>query len=230
MKSSKACAITALSVCMIGVGAIPAAAHPAPVSKSQARAVAKRINFTSADFPGYTVTPDKETKADHALDKSNLRCLGETAALVDVSSPEFDNHSGYGFSSETRFARSRAVARHDDQVLRSSRGRRCLAQAVKHAAQEGGAPHASVTLTSVSEPSVAGLDAIFGYHIKVVLTGNGRSVVVQGYDITFSRANVEEEFDEIGQADVPLSASNSALATLISRVKQQVPANGLTIS
>ncbi|HVW81858.1 MAG TPA: hypothetical protein VHB69_13050 [Mycobacteriales bacterium] len=232
MKPSKTLAITALAVAATIGSALPASAHTAsaPISKAKARSIAKAINLRASDFPGYRATPYHETASDKAEDAKFEKCVGAAPDFVSVTSPEFDNQSGYGFSSSASFVASVQTVKQDLRRSTNARAQKCIKQELAAAAAQAGASNPKVTLTRVSESSVPGLDAIFGFKFSMAFTVVGQTEHLYGYELDFGRGNAEVSLTEIGTANVAKSVCTSPLATLISRAKQQVPASGLRLA
>jgi hypothetical protein len=232
MKSSKTLAITALAIAGTIGAAAPASAHSAaaPLTKARATSIAKAINLRASDFPGYKVTPYKETASDKAEDKRFSACIGSVPEFVDVTGAEFDNSSGYGFSSEVGFVSSVATLKADAKRNNSAHAQQCIKQELDAAAQQAGASNPTVTLTKLSEGPVAGLDATFGFRFSISFTVVGQTAHIYGYNYGFGRGNAEISMTEIGTTAVPEKQNVQPLAVLISRAKQQVPANGLKLS
>ncbi|HVT22225.1 MAG TPA: hypothetical protein VHE57_12655 [Mycobacteriales bacterium] len=229
--------ITSVTVAALTVGGLiasvaPASAHPsaAALTKARATSIATAINLKSSDFPDYSVTPYQPSAQEKAEDKRVAKCVGEQPEFVDVTSAEFDNSDGYGFSSETSFVSSLAAVKTDARRATSAHARSCFKQELQAAATEAGASSAKVTVTPVHESAVSGLDAVFAMKFAVTFSVLGQNASLYGYDFGFGRGNAEVSLTEIGSADVPASASTQTLATLVSRAKHNVPAAGFKIA
>ena len=74
--------VSVAAMAVLGMTAVPASAATT-VTKAQARAIAAKINFTAADFPGYHVTPYKPTASDRAENARLQKCIGGAPDLVD---------------------------------------------------------------------------------------------------------------------------------------------------
>lgn len=217
-----------IAVTMVALSAVPASART-PITKAQARAIAAKINFRASDFPGYSVTPYKPSASEKAADAKYSKCVGAAPSFIETTSAEFDNPDGYGYSSGLSFVASVATVKQDERRIASAHARKCLEAELNDAAAEAGAPDTDVTLTPLHEAPVAGLDAIFGYKFTIAVKVVGQEVDLHGFLIGFGRGNAEVSLTEIGTADLPQSATNSALATLISRAKRQIPAEGFAL-
>ena len=225
--SSVVVSVAALAV--LGMTAVPASAATT-VTKAQARAIAAKINFTAADFPGYHVTPYKPTASDRAENARLQKCIGGAPDLVDVSAAEFDNPTtGDGYSSETSFVASPAAVKKDASRIVSTHAQQCIKQEFAVGVNQEGGSKTKVSLSPINEPSVSGLNAVFGYRLAITTTIGGHRLTLHGYLLGFGRGNAEVSFTEFGPGTVSESSTNSLVATLADRAKHEVPASGFTI-
>jgi hypothetical protein len=233
MKSSKTLAIAALAVAGTIGAAAPASAHSAAasVTKAKATSIANAINFSASDFTSaYKETPYQPTASDKAAQKRFEACVGGKPALVDVTGAEFDNSGGYGFSSEVAFVSSVAALKADAARNSTAHAQQCIKQQLSAAAEEAGASNPKITLTRLSEASVSGLDATFGFKFSIAFTVVGQTAHIYGYNYGFGRGNAEVSMTEIGTTAVAEKTNIKPLAILIKRAEQQVPAGGIKIS
>ncbi len=227
--SGGAMTIGVLAAAVATTASLPAAAvSHAPLSKPQARTVAKHINLRQTDFPGYTAHPHHRSKGGTALAKEYAACRGVVPKVAEVTSPAFAGN-GVGFYSVTRFVASRAAAQHDSQLAVSEQARDCLKRELKEIATAIGASDAQVTLTPVAEGPVKGIDAISAIQITVDWTAYGFHGTLHGWVVNFQRGNAEVTLDELGTTNVAQSAVQVPLSHLIARAKHRVPAGGLAI-
>jgi hypothetical protein len=226
-------AITALAIAGTIGAAAPASAHSAAasISKAKATAIANAINFTASDFTSaYKATPYTETAADRASQKQFDACIGDKPNPVDVTSAEFDNPGGYGFSSEVAFASSVAALKADAKKNNTAHAQQCIKTQLASAAKQAGASNAKIALTKLQESPVKGLDAGFGYHFTITFSVAGQSIALYGYNYGFGRGNAEVSMTEIGTANIAEKNNVKPLAKLIARAEAQVPTSGLHIS
>jgi hypothetical protein len=87
-------AAVGLVICFGGVaGAAPPTTQSAPTVATD-RSIAQAINLTSADLPGWTVSPNPPTPGNLSLSSKIAACAGgpspQSIDVVDVSSANFD--------------------------------------------------------------------------------------------------------------------------------------------
>ncbi len=228
MSSLKRTTVVVLATAAVG-GASFQASATAPLTKAQARSIAKHINVHQSDFPGYTAHPYERTKEGDAIAKKTAKCTGSAPMFVSQNSAAYDDGNGSAFSSVTEFVYSRAAARHDAKISSTAHARHCGERAIEQAAKDGGASDADVTLTPVSRDAVKGLDAMNGLKITMKFSALGFHTTLHGWAISFTRGNAEVTITEIGTADRPISVLDAPLTKIIGRAKHRVPVKGLPV-
>jgi hypothetical protein len=206
-----------------------ASASTAPLTKDKARHIAKNINVKASDYSGFKVHPYQSSKGAKATEAKYDDCVGVANPFVRVHSDSYDNGRGALFSSVTKFVSSRAVAKHDDQLLASQNSRDCFKQELMDIAKAVNAQDTKVTVTAVDEAPVAGMDAVYAMKYTATFTVLGYHGKLHGWSVGFSRGNAEVTLNEIGTMDVPRANLNNALGRLFSRLTDKVPAKGLAV-
>jgi hypothetical protein len=220
----------ALAVAVASSVASPAAsASTTPLTKAQAREIAKYINVRAADYSGFKVHPYQSSKGAKATEQKYDDCAGVEPHFVRAHSDSYDNGRGALFSSVTKFVASRAAAKHDDRLMASQRARDCFKQELMDIAKAVNAKDTTVTVTPVSETPVEGLDAIYAMKYTATFTVLGYHGKLHGWSVGFSRGNVEVALNEIGTMDVPRANLNNALGRLFTRLKGKAPTKGLPV-
>jgi len=210
--------------------ALPAAsASSAPLTKARAHKLAKHINLDASNFRGFKVHAYQSSKGAKATEKKYAACVGLAPVFAKAHSDAYDNGKGGIFSSVTEFVSSRSAARHDAKRAASQRARDCLKQEMTDVAKAVSAQDTKVTVTPVTEAAVAGIDAIYSVKYTATFTILGYHGTLHGWSIGISRGNAEVSLNEIGTMDVPRANLSNALSTLITRVKNKVPAKGLPV-
>jgi hypothetical protein len=187
-----------------------------PMSRAQARAVARAINLTRANLPGarhfvYAASADQQ----RALDKT-YRCAGlvpRTEALADVNSEGFATRANTSLTSHVWVMRSSEVATRDMAAFGSARARRCYA----HDAA-GGTARVSV------RPLRAPLGSGPGVRLDVRDRLDGRPIRLVVDEFAFQTGPAEVLAVVASANRVPDPAfERSVLALLVHRAGQAVP-------
>jgi hypothetical protein len=127
------------SILVAGVlGLAGAAGAPAAPTKARALAVARAVNLSGADLPGFTGSPSHPSAAQQRFGARVARCAGGTgpgAALANVDSADFAKTSPGGIaeqdaSSNVTVVRTPSLAAQDLRAVRGARGRSCLVASV----------------------------------------------------------------------------------------------------
>lgn len=198
-----------------------------PATKAAATAAANAINLTAAEVgAGYTSTPSKK---DPATDKDNAAfaaCVGATppsAAVVDISSPDFSSGSGLStrqVSSDVTVTGSTAQARTDLAAYKAGKTTACLQTFVAKTLAGAAGPDVTIAapvITPVETPAV-GTDGAFGYDVKLTAKASGISftfdVLLQAFLV--KRSEVSLTVVSIGPA-FPVTERSRLLQTLLSR-------------
>ncbi|HVV75092.1 MAG TPA: hypothetical protein VHC43_03575 [Mycobacteriales bacterium] len=217
------------AVVAAGVALPATSAASAPLTKAQARSIAKHVNLRATDFPGYTSHPYQSSKSARATDRQYADCVGLAPAFAKVHSPSYDDGSSAIYSSVTEFVTSRKTAQRDDRRSASANARACLNKELLDIANGVGSTSTQVTVTPVAESPVAGLDAIYADRWSATYTVVGYTGTLHGWVVGFSRGNVEASLDEIGTTEVAESKLQAPFTAVAGRLKQKVAVQGVPV-
>jgi hypothetical protein len=144
--------------------AISAAAVAAPsMTKDDAVAIARTINLTGDDMPGYSSSRSTPSTGDGRFGKRFDRCAGTvptSKAVADVQSNDFERSSQGSFdavSSDVLVLPNAALARKDLRAAATKRARKCLAAAFTGQKAAGGVTILSAKVTSLPAPAANGV-------------------------------------------------------------------------
>ena len=151
--------------------------------EARARALARAVNLTAAEVPGFSVSDKKkehESPTERRLKAKLNECVHPVTAtpLAEASSPEFKREAGIASASvqsEVTVAASRAVAARELAKARSSHTRNCVSHYIGllvHLQTQHGASFGKVSLVQRT-PSAPGADGSFAWRISVPVSAHG---------------------------------------------------------
>ncbi len=160
--------------------ASPGAATTRTLSKTQALALARAVNLTAADVPGFAVSSAQQggTARERRLEGEMLRCVGAGGpggSLASASSKNFELKRGVvdlGLSSEVAVAQTPAVASSELAAIRSSHVRECFSRYLSllfKSQRYGRATAGPVSIVSGTPPA-PGTTGGFGWRVTATLT------------------------------------------------------------
>lgn len=170
-------------------GAPPAATTGSPVdarrplTKAQARALARGVNLRAGDVPGFRASSEHEheTAADKRLERRMLRCtrgVGFSNGFAEASSNDFEREasaSPQSVSSNVTVVQTRALATKELAAIRTNRVRACLSHYFDLFFRTHSSRLATIGPVSISQgsPPAPGTTGSFGWRITATLTLNG---------------------------------------------------------
>jgi hypothetical protein len=166
----------------------PTASHPGitvpsavggSLAKAQATALAQAVNLTSADLPGYSASPPKETNSKEESEEL-ARCTGAPSprlALAEVNSENFKRTGPEGFenkevvSSMVTVMPSAALAAKSLAALRSH-GEACVEKLLNKKYAERSSQKASYSQVGIVQipPEDFSVNGGFGFNITMDVT------------------------------------------------------------
>jgi hypothetical protein len=203
---------------LVAAFAIAAAAVAAPsMTKADAVAVARTINLTTDDMPGYSASRPTPNTGDGRFNARFDRCAGtvptrRAIAYVESNSFERETRTGFdGVSSDVLVMPSAALARKDLKAAGSTRARRCLAAEFKRQKGSGGLKVLSAKVTSLPAPAA---DAV-ALRIKMRVGGQGVTVPLYTDVFILRRGAVETALALTSGPSPPLRAEEKRLVGVI---------------
>jgi hypothetical protein len=208
--------LAVLVVLLAAVAAAGCASAEQPMSRAQARTVARAINLTPANLPGarhFRYTPPADQQ--RALAKT-YRCVGvvpRTEALADMNSDQFATRANTSLTSHVWVMRSTDVAARDVAALGSRRARACFSR-------DSTADTGRVSVQPLRSPVGAGPGVRTDGRDRIA----GRSVRIVADQFAFQTGPAEVILVVATVNRVPDAAlERSVLAVLLHRAGQSVP-------
>jgi hypothetical protein len=196
--------------------AVVAVAAPS-MTKADAVAIARTINLTAGDMPGYSASRATPNTGDGRFGARFDRCAGTvptSKAVADVQSEDFERASQAGFdgvSSEVLVMPNAALARKDLRAAGSKRARKCMAAAFTGRKAAGGVKILSAKVTSLPAP-VANAVAI---RIKMRVAAQGVTIPMYTDFFIVGRGPVEAAIGFTSGPSPPLRAEEKRLAGIV---------------
>lgn len=177
---------------------------------AQAQVVAKAVNLTAADVPGFTGTPHASTSQDKQTSDQLARCAGATPpsqALLDAYSDDFNKGQGLqteSVSSDVTAWQSPATVQGDLAAIKSTKAQDCFVQFIDQqlSSSAGQGVQFSNAKVAPMAADAPGTDGSFGYRMTLEATAQGVNSTVYVDVFGFAVKNYEVELDDfaIGQA------------------------------
>ena len=218
--------VVAVALIAGGLSAI-AQAQPS-MTAAQAAAIARAINLSTGDMPGYTSSPHATDAEARRAQARMFRCAGavpRSRALADLNSQDFQK-AGQGsaepglsvVTSHVTVMRSAAVARRDMRAMASARGRACEAR--YGAPSDPDIKVLDTSLKTLPVPTSGG----YGLRFKIHQRLNGKRMTLIADALVFRRGPVEVQLGTLSTAHSFSPAEERRLiALLATRAEQQVP-------
>jgi hypothetical protein len=208
--------------------AIATAAVAAPsMTKTDAVAIARAINLTPGDMPGYSASPPPSNTGDGRFGARVDRCAGTvptSKATADVSSDDFERATQASYdvvSSEVSVMPNAALARKDLKAVGTKRARRCMAAALTAQKPSGGVKILSAKVTSLPAPAANGV----ALRIRMSMSAQGVTVPMYTDIFILGRGPVEAA---IGWTSGPLPPVRAEEKRLVGIVKTRLDAADFT--
>jgi hypothetical protein len=148
------------------------------MTKADAVAIARTINLTADDMPGYSGSPATPDTRDGRFGARFDRCAGTvptSKAVAEVQSDDFERAGQTSFdavSSDVLVRPNAALARKDLRAAGSKRARKCMAAAFTGQKAAGGVKIVSAKVTSLPAPAAN----VVGIRIKMRVAAQGVTV------------------------------------------------------
>ncbi len=207
--------------------------HAAPGSSAErasALALARAVNLTAADVPGFHALgkqKERESPAERRFRGKLNACVHPNTAtpLAEAGSPNFQRESGLAIASvqsEVTVASSAAVAATELTRVRTRRTRQCVSRYIELLARSQTHRGASFGAASVVQrtPSAPGADGSFAWRIAMPITAHGITLAVY-FDIFgfVSGANEVTLFVSGVPIPPPARAEEQLFSLLLERTK-----------
>jgi len=164
----------------------PRAATTSPLPKQRGLAFARAVNLTSADVPGFSVSPKHErgSSEEKRLEHEVLRCVGAQGSgkgLAEASSQQYELKRGIidlGVSSEVAIAQTSALAAGELAAIRSAHVRGCFSRYLDQLFKSerfGGAIVSPVSIASGTPPA-PGTAGGYGWRVTATFSVQGVKV------------------------------------------------------
>lgn len=198
-----------------------------PLTKVEATAAANAINLTPADLgSGFTATPSKKDPANDADAAALATCVGGTppsAALVDVSSPDFSKGSSlqtHEINSNVTVLPTRQQATADLAAYQGPKAMTCLKTFIAKALAGAAGPDVTFgppVVTALDTPA-PGADGSFGYALAMTAKGGGLTIPFNVFlhAVLVKRSEISLTVISIGPA-FPAAQRARLLSTLVAR-------------
>jgi hypothetical protein len=210
--------ILALAIaCAIATAAVAATS----MTKTDAVAIARAINLTPGDMPGFSASPPTPNTGDGRFGARFDRCAGTvptSKATADVSSEGFERATQAGYdavSSEVSVMPASALARKDLKAVGTKRARKCMAAAFSGQKASGGVKIVSAKVTSLPAPAANGV----AIRIKMRVSAQGVTVPMYTDILILRRGPVEAA---IGWTSGPLPPVRAEEKRLVGIVKTRL--------
>jgi hypothetical protein len=211
--------VVAVSVALVGARNGAAAPKPSAMTRPQAARLARALNLTRADMPGFTASkppsPPSGAPAGGCGPASKRRPLAVAISPIfqdDRSASAAEVHSQVSVLSRA------SVAAQDVAAWRSRRARRCFAQATKNAFRDFKISRVSVSPLNPHVPRGAGLRLRMSY----IRAGQEMTTVI---DVRmFARDRAEIILETSSPSHPFASKREDALSALLfARAKKNLP-------
>jgi hypothetical protein len=198
--------------------AISAAAVAAPsMTKDDAVAIARTINLTDDDMPGYSSSRSTPSTGDGRFGKRFDRCAGTvptSKAVADVQSNDFERPSQGSFdavSSDVLVFPNAALARKDLRAAGTKRARKCMAAAFAGQKAAGGIKILSAKVTSLPAPTANAV----AIRIKMRVAAQGVTIPMYTDFFIVRRGPVEAAVGFTSGPSAPLRAEEKRLVGIV---------------
>ncbi len=198
--------------------------------RTRALALARAINLSAADVPGFKASSrlkERETAAEKRLKAKLDACVHPVTArpLAEAGSPNFERELGVGSASvqsEVTVASSAAVAAKELALVRSRRTRECVSHYIQLLVRAQKHPGSSFGAVSVVQrtPPAPGADGSFAWRISMPIHASGITLAIY-FDIFGFVSGPNEVTMFASGAPVPLPArfEEQLFSLLLERTK-----------
>lgn len=217
-----------MAVMCLGGLLVATPALAAAATKARAQAVAKAVNLTAADLPGFAGSPSRTTASDRRYSAMLATCSGgvpPSKSLVNVFSPDFTMEPPGGLahqevSSNVSVLPSAKLVAQDLRSVKSARGRACLAKATGQLLKSmkvKGVTYGPVTITQLKRHA-PGSDGSFAYRVRIDARASGLRIPFYVDAIGFSLGRAEVGLTTLGISEpFPATVEQSLLTLLAGR-------------
>jgi hypothetical protein len=217
----------ATTACCGSTGANVSSPSTTAVSPAADRAIAKAVNLTAADLPGWKQSPNTTTSSDRSMTTRLAKCAGAQSPsridVVDITSPDFDQ-GATEVSSEVTTVRTHADGVADLAALESSKLDPCVQQIALPALKSELPAGATVTTLKISNFTPLGQPPdSFALRLDITVSvPQEGSVIVNSDEIGFLRGRSEVELDasQTGGGNPSPTLEQRLVSILVSRTKQ----------
>jgi len=222
-RSSSACSAIA-AVALAAAFLAPAAGAASTPSLSTAHALARAINLTSADLPGYKASPNPASSGDQQSDDTLATCdagVPPSKQVLSVNSSLFTTGSALQereVNSNVTVLESAALAQKDIGAIGSARGRNCLKTSLEGLVRQA---QSGVTLSNARISSLpvsrSGNDGAFADRVTLTISTQGVHVPIFIDIFGVARGPAEVELETLGIGSAFPSSSETHLLALLTR-------------